>query len=124
MKMTQDRKRRAYALLMQGCTVHQIADAMGVDAEGLARYMLHMDTAVSRKCVYPAIAEWLRAHNMTHAELAEAAGVSYQTISNMLVGRNQPRTDTCIAIMRVTGMSFGEAFEEGGANEHRTQAAV
>lgn len=112
MKMTRGRKCQAYALLMQGRTVHQIADALGTDVEGLARYMLRMDAVVSRECACPGIANWLKEHNMTGVELAEAAGISRQTISNVLVGRTSGNPTTRRAILRATGMSHEEAFGE------------
>lgn len=60
--------------------------------------------------VYPSIDAWLRANNVSVMELARRVEISQQSMSLLMNGRTLPRKRTIDKILRITGMTYEEAF--------------
>lgn len=63
-------------------------------------------------CRFPNIQRWMDERGMTRKELADRMGVTSNTVYYTLDGRTDPRLFTINAVLRVTGMTFEEAFKE------------
>ena len=61
---------------------------------------------------FPNITRWMRANGMNQIRFAELLGISNTSLSYILRGINDPKLFTINAVLRVTGMTFEEAFRE------------
>lgn len=62
--------------------------------------------------VYPNIEKWLNDNRYTVMEFSKEVGVHSGTMSSHLLGRSYPTKPVIDSILKVTGMSYEEAFEE------------
>lgn len=60
------------------------------------------------------IHRWMAENKVSGRELARRMDVPYDTVYNMLRGKNYPGMHTIKALLRATGMTFEEAFWEAG----------
>lgn len=63
-------------------------------------------------CRFPNIQRWMDEHNVSRCELTRRMGVTYNTVYYTLNGGTDPRKFTIDAVLRVTGMTYEEAFKE------------
>ena len=61
---------------------------------------------------FPNIAHWMNANKMSAFKLAMITGFSAPTISLYLTGQRDPKLTFILDILRVTGMTFEEAFRK------------
>lgn len=59
---------------------------------------------------YFGIRKWLVENKMSVRDLAEKAGICYQTLYYVLIGQNEPRKMTIDKVLQFTGMKYEEAF--------------
>lgn len=61
---------------------------------------------------FPNIVRWMMQHNISQAEFARQMGMRDSTVSNIIMGRTEPRLYTIKSVLEVTGMPFEKAFRE------------
>lgn len=61
---------------------------------------------------FPNLTRWMGANGMNQTRFAELLGISNTSLSYILRGINDPKLYTINAVIRVTGMTFEEAFRE------------
>lgn len=110
--MTNDERRRAFDLRLEGKGWREIGHALGY--AGTSVYEdLRMSILMTRKpapCVYPALAAILaRDYGGSISAFASRCGSSYQAMYSVLSGRTTPRK-LGGAICAATGLSQQEAF--------------
>ena len=114
--MTSEQREMAVTMLESGCTYAQVARNLGCSRQyiqktfGCQKFREMRDQARIRKCKYPAIMRYLVENDMTEAEFAKRCYVSRATMTKMLV-YGKVSNATVEQVLRVTGMSFEEAFE-------------
>lgn len=62
------------------------------------------------ECIYPAIRVWMQNNGCNFSALADMSGVCNNTISRTLRGRKGTSKYTIDQILRVTGLTYEEAF--------------
>lgn len=62
------------------------------------------------ECIYPAIRAWMQNNDCNFSALADMVGVCNQTISHTLRGTRGTSKYTIDQILRVTGLTYEEAF--------------
>lgn len=60
--------------------------------------------------VFPAIEKWMRDNRMNQEDLGRKIGYTHQAISKIMSGKMPPSFDFVIAFLRLSGMTFEEAF--------------
>ncbi len=60
--------------------------------------------------IYPEIEKWLNTRQMSMKRFSELIGVSYNHTVRILHGYNEPRMNIVRKILKVTGLSFENAF--------------
>lgn len=71
------------------------------------------------ECIYPAIRDWMQNNNCNFSALADMSGVCNQTISRTLRGASGASKYTIDQILRVTGLTYEEAFATEPGEEGR-----
>lgn len=65
------------------------------------------------RVIYPNIEKWINQHvDGNWSEFARKVGADQKTMSNWLTGISEPRKPIIDEILRVTGMTYEEAFHE------------
>lgn len=67
-------------------------------------------------CVFPAIEKWMRDNEVNQQELGQKIGYSQQAISKIMSGKMPPSFDFVQAFLKLSGMTFEEAFWRGEIN--------
>ena len=65
------------------------------------------------KMMYPNLAEWLDSENLSYIEVADELGMSKATLYNVIYGIVDPRKSTIDRLLKLSGMTYEEAFHEG-----------
>ena len=60
--------------------------------------------------------------DMSQEDLANAVGVTRQTIGLIETGKYNPTLSLCLSICRATGKTLNDLFEEEGYNEKSAKA--
>lgn len=63
-------------------------------------------------CRFPNIQRWMDEHNVSRRELARRMDVGDSTVCNTINGKSDPCLFVVNAVLRVTGMTYEEAFKE------------
>ncbi len=63
-----------------------------------------------REYIYPNIASWMNRNGITAVKLADLLGMNHTTVSEGLKGNREPRMLLIRGILRLSGMTFEEAF--------------
>lgn len=71
------------------------------------------------ECIYPAIRAWMQNNGCNFSALADMMGVCSQTISRTLRGTRGTSKYTIDQILRVTGLTYEEAFATESCEEGR-----
>lgn len=61
---------------------------------------------------FPNITHWMRENGVNQVRFAELLGISHTALSYTIRGLREPGLYTIKAVLRVTGMTFEEAFRE------------
>lgn len=106
----------------QGMTYHQIADELGVSVGTVANALADGNPPYFRpfnkeRCIYAGLRKWLNDNQVSIAELTRRIGYNpqpkiYQSFRKYLNGTNSPRKYIIDFILRVTGLTYEEAFRE------------
>lgn len=115
------------ALRDKGLTYKQIAACLGISyqavSQSLATYEPRRFHHITEKqCVYPGVRRWMNENKVTFAEFIRRHGKTlheqnYATLKSVLNGSTDPRKSTIDKILCITGMSYEEAFSEGGKSD-------
>lgn len=126
--MTIDQRVEAYRMRLEGKTFEEIGEHFGVSRQHIQQTLFFckgprgLDRSV-KSCVYPNIARWMMENRIGISKFSERCGMNQATLRLVLSVRGNPRKGTIDKILRITGLSYEEAFylpkQEGEANaEH------
>ena len=108
--MTREEKIEAYISRIDGATLQSIADRYGVTREYLRQITGTKETCRYAKFVFPNIANWLIDNNVSVVRFCEMIYAGTNTFGNWMHGKTEPSLTSIKSILRVTGMTFEEAF--------------
>lgn len=66
----------------------------------------------TKKGIYPNLEKWLKDNGKTYYALATETGINHSTVYGILYGDRGCTKYSIDAILRVTGMTYEEAFKE------------
>ena len=123
--MTNNEKYMDFLRMRQeGCTLQQIANKYGCTRQYVSitlRKISQMPrTRARRKCVYPGLDRWLHENSYSIASLGRALALHNITIYKYMNGEREIKIGAIRDILRLTGMTFEEAF--GGVQDGKTQS--
>lgn len=111
--MTKEEKIRAYSMLLDGCTLQEAADEVGVSKQRIAQLFpganRRLDDAAN-SCIYPNISSWMIRNGLGYAAIARGCNTHTQTVRYALTGCKNIRKELIDKILLLTGMSYEEAF--------------
>ncbi len=109
----------------QGKTFHEIGAHFGVTYEGVRLVLAHMApqkryfrAVTEKRCIYPGLRDWMNREQVSPRRLTAMMGYStyagvVRSLSDRLSGRAEIRIGDIRNILRLTGMTFEEAFGDG-----------
>lgn len=116
-KMSDDDRKKALEMRMEGKSLQEIADHFGVTPP-LISALSHKaglrcrSVYKSAKVIYPSIAQYLKTNCISVCSFADLCGVSSRMMYTFLSGQVCASKYTIDQILRVTGMTYEEAFSE------------
>lgn len=102
--------------LLEGETVTRIADSYCVSAAAIYDRFKKIGVDISRITVkhrsgiYPNLGNWMSENKIGLDRFSKAVGISYQGLRNFLNGKSNPKLETIQNILKVTGMTYEQAF--------------
>lgn len=113
--MTNEEKKKAFGMLVDGATYQEVADELGVSKQYInmkfGNYFNRRSSSIE-KCIYVGIRKFLAENNLNAAKLAEAVGTNAGHMSKILQGKNSPSKKIIDKILEYTGLTYEEAFRE------------
>ena len=113
--MTVDEKVEAYRMRLCGATYQEIADKFGITKQRINQILPCRTNRLKKavnSCIYRGIANWMQENECSYTCLAIKNGLTKPTIFDVLTGKNSPRKKTIDSILKVTGLTYEEAFGE------------
>ncbi len=118
--MTKRDKLEAYKMRLEGKTLQYIANHFGVTREYIRQITPAAGPTHQRdNYIFPNIAKWLVDNGIYNYEFAEMIQSNRVSVGNWLLGKTEPSLFHIEQILKVTGMSFEEAFKRKG-EQHAT----
>ena len=112
--MTIDEKVEAYRMQLEGKTLQKIGEHFGVSKQYIQQVLpkrrKKLEEAI-QSCIYPNIARWMEENEAGYSEIARRCGRLPQTVGNALSGRTDPAKTLIDRILRVTGLTYEQAFK-------------
>lgn len=119
--MTNKQKKMVYAMIVDGFSIHEIAEATKTSEKEIERefkFVLPAKPKVPKKpSVYPNLERWMEETMFTQRKLAEKLGCHYTWVSMVMHGKGNLRKDDIDIILEVTGMTYEECFAKEKAPE-------
>lgn len=116
-KMSDSDRENALEMRKNGSSLQEIADCFGVTKSLISRLSCQSgfrfrSTYKSAKVIYPSIAKYLKTNRLSVCSFADLCGVSRRMMYTFLAGKVCASKYTIDQILRVTGMTYEEAFSE------------
>lgn len=112
--MTKKDKLEAYKMRLEGKTLQYIADHFGVTREYIRQITPAAGPKQRGKYVFPNLEKWLVDNGIYNYEFAEMIHSNSTSVGNWLMGKTEPSLCFVEQILKVTGMTFEEAFMRKG----------
>lgn len=112
-KLSNKDKAEAYYMRLEGCTLQEIADTFGVTRQAIIGFIPNVSNKYensAKSCIYPNISRWMIKNKHTYSSFAKIACVSDLALRNALHGKSEPTKITIDAILRITGLTYEDAF--------------
>lgn len=120
--MTNEQKAQAYLMKLNGMSLEEIGQHFGVTRERI-RQIIPTSPEESRsgyrakqrskydRVAYPALAQWLYDHRYTFSRFAREIGCTGQAVGRWLKGENNVPKSAIDAMLKLTGLTYEEAFD-------------
>lgn len=113
--MTNEEKVKAYAMRLDGATLQEVADALGVSREYIRQITPPVETHGRRRssydgCIFPNIANWLYDNRYSYNRFAKLVASNSMSVYRALVGQTDMPKKLIDKILDATGMTYEEAF--------------
>lgn len=116
-KLSDDDISRAKTMRKNGDSLQKIADSLGVSRQWIW-VIIHRDDHVTyqqkllNRVIFPKIRNYLYKNRISITQFSALCNVSYMTIYRGITGQTDILKRTIDQILRVTGMTYEEAFKE------------
>lgn len=117
--MTNEEKKKAFGMLVDGATYQEVADELGVSKQYVHHeFGSYFNRNFNRKCTeaekykYIGIRDFLVENNLNATKFAKAVGTNSGYMIKILQGVNNPSKKMIDKILKFTGLSYEEAFRE------------
>ena len=113
--MTKDQKVMAFAMLMDGNSVEDIAKRFCVSCKEIRELFNLRETRVgmaANSCIYTGVSEWMRENNIGFSALASMTDTERGVLRNSLIGHSEIKKSLIDKILAVTGLTYEKAFKE------------
>lgn len=118
-KMSDEKWLKARKMRENGSGFKEIAQEFGVSAQLVSRTLAGVgDRACTRskvtnleKCIYPKIQKFMYENRFSYNRLANSCGIDHVSMYRHLTMENGIPKSSIDAILRVTGMTYEEAFK-------------
>lgn len=116
--MTNEQILEMVSMRLKGASVREIKQKTGASDKDIKDYIpralaysknAKVDRAIS-KIVYPALRDWMVAHNYTMTTAAKLGKMNVTSFENALYGGN-PIKENIDKILAVTGLNYEQAFK-------------
>ena len=114
---------KAKAFRAKGMTYREIAGRFGVTAEAVRQQLSSMEPAnfnaiTEKRCIYPGIRSWMNRQHISTRKLTAMMGYAASSgtvgrIARVLSGNTEIKIGDIWVLLRLTGMTFEEAFGDG-----------
>jgi len=122
--MTDKQKKIAYAMIVDGFSIHEIAEAIRTSEKEIRkefRFALPKEPEKLRTprkpSVYPNLARWMKETKTTHGMMAEKLGCHQTWVSAWMRGKGDPKKRDIDLVLELTGMTYEECFAKEKAPE-------
>ena len=109
MEITREMKMQMFGMKLDGKNYQTIAQQFGCSVQNVVN-ALHVIKSRNACGLYPGLRAWMYSNHVTQAQLAKMIDVSATAVNRILVGVSLPHKVTIDAILRVTGLTYEEAF--------------
>lgn len=109
MEITREMKMEMFSLKLDGKSDSEIAQQFGCSLQVVVN-SLHTKREGEICGLYPGLRAWMYTNHVTQAQLAKMIDISATALNRILVGVSLPHKVTIDAILRVTGLTYEEAF--------------
>lgn len=116
-KLSEDDILRAKTMRKNGDSLQKIADSLGISRQWIW-VIIHRDGNVPyqqkllNRVIFPAIRNYLYKNRISISQFSVLCNVSYKTIYRGITGQADMPKRTIDQILRITGMTYEEAFKE------------
>lgn len=116
-KLSDDDIARAKTMRKNGDSFQKIVDSLGVSRQWIW-VIIHRDGNVPyqqkllNRVIFPAIRNYLHKNRISITQFSVLCNVSYRTMYQRITGQTDILKRTIDQILRVTGMTYEEAFKE------------
>lgn len=115
--MTNDQKKEAFSMLVDGATYTEVAEKFGVSRQRVNQIFGSVfGESVWEKdkyAKYPAISNFMREERISLNKLSERTLRTPSTVGNYLSGKTDIPKSFIDEILKITGMTYEEAFADG-----------
>lgn len=118
-KMSDEKWEKARQMRISGSTLQEIANEFGISKQRVEQVLNGVGPrAINRKlfpkrakCIFPRITKYMDEKEMSLNKFAFDSGLDYYKIRSAFSGRTELRMSEINTILRVTGMTYEEAFK-------------
>lgn len=113
--MTREEKIDMFCMRMDGYTLQEIGDKYGITRE-YVRQVLDVGKRKDNfsKIVYPGLKRYMVERKLSVRKLSILIDTQCMTVANLLYGKSNPAMSTVNKILKLTGLTYEEAFSLGG----------
>ena len=119
MKISEEKLAEIKRMRSEGMTIQKIADHYGCSRQNISEILCRAHgkrrATHKNKCIYPGISRWMHENGYSITKMCEEFGMNKGTLGKYMQGTRDIRIRTIREIMRITGLSFEEAF--GGVED-------
>lgn len=116
--MTNEEKKKAYCMLIDGATYQEVGDEIGISKQAIHQQFSGLlkgrSFSGTRKNKYKNIEKFMIENNINRKNFAECTGLNYQNFCKILRAETEPTKQTIDKILKFTGMTYEQAFAEEG----------
>ena len=113
--LTKEEKLEAFAMLLDGHTLQTVGERFGISKQGVQQMLtvtnIRIDMA-AQSCVYPNISRWMAQNGYGYMSIAKMCDISPQTVQRTLSKGSDCKKSFIDKILKVTGMTYEEAFDQ------------